>query len=85
MEEKQTIEDVFAGILADYFVTCKVEPFPVNIRIVEDMWQGYLEIRPDHAEKSSKDMEEFQKTIMELLYHLRTMKKLLPFYCIKSM
>ena len=61
MEERWTIEDVVAGILADYFATCNVEPFPVNIRIVEDMWQGYLEIRPDHAEKSSKDMEEFQK------------------------
>lgn len=61
MEEKQTLENVFSGILADYFATCDVEPFPVNINIVEDMWEGYLKIRPDHAEKSSKEMEEFQK------------------------
>lgn len=61
MEEKQIAKKLFSDILADYFATYNVDPFSVNINIVDDMWEGYLKIRPDHAEMNSKEMEEFQR------------------------
>ena len=61
MEEKLAAEKLFCDILATYFATYNVEPFSVNIIIVDDMWEGYLKIRPDHAELRSKEMEEFQR------------------------
>lgn len=56
-----TLENVFSGILADYFATYRVKPFPINISIADDLWNEYVKLRPDHAEKNS-EMAEFQRT-----------------------
>ena len=61
MEENITLENLFSGILADYFFTCSVNPFPINISIIDDMWDEYVKLRPDHAEKNP-EMAEFQRT-----------------------
>lgn len=61
MGDDLVLENLFSEILADYFTTYGVNPFPINISIVDDMWDGYAKLRPDHAKKEP-EMAEFQRT-----------------------
>lgn len=61
MRDNSALKKVLADILVDYFSTYDVIPFPIDILLVDDMWDGYVELRPDHAEKEP-EMAEVQRT-----------------------
>lgn len=61
VEKNEILNDIISGVLADYFNEFDVEPFPVTISIVDDMWNAYAKLRPDHAEKQP-EMAEFQRS-----------------------
>jgi len=58
----KSFEEVFYGILSDYFETFEItEPIIPDYRIVEDMASEYLMIRPDVLQRSNVGIDELNQ------------------------
>ena len=50
-------------LLTDYFDTCNCEPINLSVVFSDDIWETYLEVRPDHRNKLPKQRPSFNGTI----------------------
>ncbi len=57
------LQELISEIVADYFHYCNYEPISISIVFSDDMWEAYLNIRPDHRSKLPEQRPSFNGTI----------------------
>ena len=65
MEEKNNLEIILSEVLADFFNTYEIKPYPINIIITSNLVEEYFRLRPDFVGKM--DGEEQVKNFNGLM------------------